>query len=138
MVKYLLSLFLITLQVNFSFAQTTAKKFSSVTIVDGSSLEKVIYNNRNKGVSAFHNIKVLYTITTSSVKVSQQELIDLITAIKKIDGVIDCFFDAPNFTLFVKTEKEINYVRIELIKAVMKENSKLQIENYKEDLYTID
>ena len=138
MVKHLLTLLLLTLCAQATFSQITAKSFSSVKLIEGSSLENAIYSNRNKGVSAFHNIKVLYTITTSSIKMSAQDASQLMVSIKKIDGVIDCFYDATHFTLLVKTEKEIRYVRIEQIKEAMKQSSKLQIENYKEELYTID
>lgn len=138
MVRPLLLLLALLLSSHFTFSQNTAKDFTKVHFLDASALEKSIYNNRNKGLSAFHNIKVLYSLTTSSIKISPAETIQLLSSLKKIKGVIDCFYDSKNFMLYVKTEKEVNYVRIEQLKQVLKDNSKLQIENYKEDLYSIE
>lgn len=137
MVKFLLFLFL-SATTTFSFSQNTSTEFKRVHILDASALEKSITANRTKGLSAFHNVKVLYTLTTSSVKISPTETIQLLSSIKKIKGVIDCFFDSKSFMLYVKTEKEVNYVRIEQLKEALKANSKLQIENYKEELYSIE
>lgn len=137
MMRILLISFVFTFSIEFSTAaQSPIQNFQNLNILDNSSLERTIYSNREMGLSPFHAISVLYSISISSVKVPAQSATQFITALKNTKGVLDCFFDSRYFMLYVTVEKENNYVRIEKIKEVMQEYTNLQIEKYSEELFT--
>ncbi len=136
MVRLLLISLVFLFSLEFSSAQSKLQDFQNLNILDNSSLEKAIYANRTKGLSPFHAVSVLYSINISSIKISPETSAQFIAALRNTKGVIDCFLDSKSFMLYVKSEKEINYVRIEQIKEVMQLHTKWQIEKYKEELFT--
>ncbi len=136
MVRPLLISFVFLFSLEFSSAQSTLQDFQKLSILSNSSLEKAMYANLTKGLSPFHAISVLYSININSIKISPEASAQFIAALRNTKGVIDCFLDSKSFMLYVKSEKEINYVRIEQIKEVMQLHTNLQIEKYKEELFT--
>lgn len=90
----------------FSFGSAMAQ--STAHVMEGNELNDALYKNVKAGLPEYTGMNDQYTYTTDNLGYGKLAASQLISEIKQLDGVVDCFVELSSLHIIVQYTKPAN------------------------------